>query len=379
MPGARVPAGDRGRPPRPVPLLQRLHLPPRDGRGAAHQPPQSRRGPAHRPGRQLGVGPHHRHHHRVRRGRRDVRLVQCPGAVELRALPRAGPPRRPGHGGVTGRGCHRRSGHLRRHRARAGPGAVDVDPWSRRRARGPRRSTADVRDPAGRQRGAGDALRPGGPGRPEHLDAGGRERCQRGLEPRRAPAARTGPGAAPRRLGAGPRLLGRGPGPRADRGARRPARSPARRGGAAPGAEGARRPRVDLGRRAPDDRVPRGAGWRGARGHHHHLGSAPVPARHDRADGRPRRRPDGPGGLAGTHGRGAGEGARRRHGGLADEVGLPGHDEPRDPHPAQRRHRPQRPADAHYPRPRPAAPRDRGAGGQPPRCSRATPRVSRRC
>ena len=54
--------------------------------------------------------------------------------------------------------------------------------------------------------------------------------------------------------------------------------------------------------------------------------------------GRPRTSPSP------SRGAGARRGARRRDAGLPDEVGLPGHHEPRDPHPAQRRHRADRPA-----------------------------------
>ena len=54
---------------------------------------------------------------------------------------------------------------------------------------------------------------------------------------------------------------------------------------------------------------------------------------------------------------------RRGHGGLAAEVGVPGHHEPRDPDAAQRRDRPQRPAAAHRARPTTSAASPSGVQG----------------
>ena len=59
---------------------------------------------------------------------------------------------------------------------------------------------------------------------------------------------------------------------------------------------------------------------------------------------------------------------RRRDGGVPAEVGVPGDDEPRDPDPAQRRDRPERPAPAHPARRRPAAARLRRPGTPAGRC-----------
>ena len=82
--------------------------------------------------------------------------------------------------------------------------------------------------------------------------------------------------------------------------------------------------------------------------------AAPPTPRDAALDGRPDRGPAGPGGRAGAGRRRAGRGPRRRDGGVAAQVGVPGDDEPRDPDPDERRHRAQRPAAAHRAR-RPAA------------------------
>ncbi len=78
------------------------------------------------------------------------------------------------------------------------------------------------------------------------------------------------------------------------------------------------------------------------------ITSGPPFYRHDddRADGRARRSSRWAGSPGASGPRGARRGPRPGDGGVAAEVGVPGHDEPRDPHPAQRGHRPQRPADA---------------------------------
>ena len=90
--------------------------------------------------------------------------------------------------------------------------------------------------------------------------------------------------------------------------------------------------------------VPAGpaAGGRGD-----HRGDAVRAARHDERALRPGRRAAGPGGRPRAGRPPARRGARRGDGGLAPQVGVPGDDVARDPHPAQRRDRAQRAAPAH--------------------------------
>ena len=201
---------------------------------------------------------------------------------------------------------------------------------------------------------AGQRGRAGGPGRAEQPHAGGRQRRQRGHHARRGARAGPVPGAVARRLGASAGLRARPGRQRTGRAVlsdrhrpRRGRRRPAGGRGAAVGPARARRARAGMGRGQADHRVPDPARHRGVRRRGHHLRSPAVPPRADRDDDRPGRRAAGPGrrARAGT-GRG-GPRPRRGHGGLAPEVGLPGHDEPRDPDPAQRCDRPQRPPAPH--------------------------------
>ena len=120
-----------------------------------------------------------------------------------------------------------------------------------------------------------------------------------------------------------------------------------------------------LGRAPADLRLPGAPGRRGLRRRRDHLGAAAVALRAHRADGRPRGRAAGSGGGARARPGAARAGTRRGHGRLAAEVGVPRHDEPRDPDAAQRCHRPQRPAAAHDAHAGAAAARHRRAGRQP--------------
>ena len=132
---------------------------------------------------------------------------------------------------------------------------------------------------------------------------------------------------------------------------RRGRRRPAGRRGARVGPTRPRRARAGLGRGEADHRVPDPARHRGVRRRGDHLRSPAVPPRADRDHGRTGRRAAGPGRRARAGAGRGGPSPRRGDGGLSPEVGLPGHDEPRDPDAAQRRDRPQRPPAPHLAHP----------------------------
>ena len=317
---------------------------------------------------------------RLHRDRRDEGLAALTVFDTLdedgRAQFARAPGRRPRGPAATSSRCRGAVGAQRRHDA--------VDALQRDRAARRRGPAAGPAAPLLRQHraaradrvAAGQRGRARGPGRPEQPHAGGRQRRQRGDHAGRRAACTPGPWCCCTTTGSerGPSCRSRTAAAGSSRSTRPPTtrrgrRRPAGRRGARPGPARPRRARAGLGRARAHHRVPGPARRRGLRRRRDHLRSPAVPLRADRDHGRPGRRAAGPGRRARARPGRAGPGPRRGDGGLAAEVGVPGHDEPRDPHAAQRRDRPQRPAAPHLARPR-AAPAGVRCPGRPAgRCS----------
>ena len=216
--------------------------------------------------------------------------------------------------------------------------------------------------------------------RPEHHHAVHRQRGERDQHAGRGARARPRAPARPPGLGARGRVRRhrrRTVVPRGGARRRRPAERPRTQ---------RRRTRAHRGRRGLRGGGPASATPAGLPGPAQ-WGADPRPGDHERVavraprhaalDGRAGRRPAGPGRGAGARREPARGRARPGDGGVAGQVGLPGHDEPRDPDTAQRGDRPQRPAAAHGPRPA-AAPARRGDAGRrtvPARADQRHPRL----
>ncbi len=344
----REPAVRSGRQPRGGPApAQRLHRPAAGRRRPADEQAPARRGPADRPDRQLGVGCRAGRDHRLGGALRALRPRPELLPRGVRRLPRDRARGRPGPGQRRGAASPLGGRRVRVRGARAGRDRLGVDARTRgRTTRLDRTRRLHVGHPPGRHRCQGRRGRAPGPGHPERPDAGGGDHRQRGPHPRGG--ARPGPlaGAAARRLGAGPGLPAgrrRRRGGAALRLRRRPERGPCDAGGLGDGARagpaGAAGAGIGVGREAAHHRVPRDVRGRGPGHHHDHLRSPAVPPRDDPVDGRAGRRPARPGRRARAGRARARRRPRRRYGGVPPEVGVPGDDEPRDPHAAERRHR----------------------------------------
>ncbi len=354
------------------------HRPQRAAR-AARGPTQARgpvrRGSGDRPHRQLGARPAHQRGHLVSGGVPGVRARPGGGPSDRRAVLRPPACRGARRGdGVVPRDARRRRGPRRRAPARRRP-AVDVaaHPWRgrgrRRRGTGAgRRHAAGHHQGEGAGPGSGVPERPLGsgqrgehpPGRPVRVRRRGASvralarRARDHAPPRRRRPRRPGQPALhrsrPRPRPAGrcgvPRARARGGGSPRHPAAARPARVDAGGGAGVRPRPARHRDRVRHPGDAPAERLgPRGLppDARAARP------SGGAGADRPRAVGRPRR------------------GSRR----LPREVGVPGHDEPRDPHPAQRRDRAERAAAAHRAHRPPAAAGLRHRPGRVAPCSRS--------
>ncbi len=350
---------------------------PRD-EAAARGDQREPRGPdargADRAQRQLVVGREGGQDRLLRRARGALRrLRRRPAGARPRATARPDPSRGPAAAPRVARaaGRRRRAG-CRRRGPPAGAQRMDVGASARAgHLRSRRRTRGGLGHLPGHHPGPRHRGPAAGPGDPELPHAGGRHRRERGDHARRGaqpgpltrrPARRLGPRprlrALRRRLGADTAPRGGGAGGVARCGRRRGRRHRAgdRRGVLPPR-------RVRLGRRAPTHaRLRHPPAGRDPGGDHHHLTAAAVPARHDPGDGRGRRGPALPGRGSRAGRAAAGRRARPRRAGIAAQVRLPGHHEPRDPDAAQRHRRPQRAARCHHAVRPAAAPgvRDRG-------------------